>query len=414
MPAPILIDLSHTSHTRARTGIQRVARSLWRELGPSAAPVTYDPHQRSWRPLDPWELKNLATDSFSQKRGASWPLAARLRAKFRTIKSSALNVKRSTFPPSPSDPSTARHSPVAPNSGLILPELFTPAVAAALPALFAATNGPRAAVFHDAIALKFPELTPAKTVARFPSYLRELLAFDGIAANSEDSRATLISYWDWLGVPENARPLVTAIPLGIDPATPPLFQLHDPHSHPLPIVLSVGSLEGRKNHLALLDACESLWSNDAKFELHLIGLAHPQTGRAALARLRDLQAAGRPLRYSGPVTDTARAAAYAACTFTVYPSLIEGFGLPVLESLARGKPCLCSARGALGEAARDGGCLTLDHVDAASLTAALGRLLSNPAELAALANSAHARRFRKWSDYARDLAAWLPTLQRRS
>lgn len=423
MPAPILLDLSHTSHTRARTGIQRVARSLARELGPAAAPVTYDPHQRTWRPLDAWELKNLATDSFSQKRGASWPLAAQLRAKFRTIKNSALNVKRSAFPPSSSDPRAARLSPLAPNSGLLLPELFTPAVAAALPALFAATNGPRAAVFHDAIALKFPELTPAKTVARFPSYLRELLAFDGIAANSEDSRATLLSYWDWLGIPENARPLVTAIPLGIDPvchpmddappAPPPVAQLSALNSQPLPTVLSVGSLEGRKNHLALLDACESLWSNGAKFELHLIGLAHPQTGRAALTRVRALQAAGRPLRYSGPVTDTALAAAYAACTFTVYPSLIEGFGLPVLESLAHGKPCLCSARGALGEAARDGGCLTLDHVDAASLTAALGRLLSTPAVLAALATAARARRFRSWSDYARDLAAWHPTLRRR-
>ena len=413
MPAPILLDLSHTSHTRARTGIQRVARSLWRELGPAATPVTYDPHQRTWRPLDPWELTNLATDSFSQKRGASWPLAARLRATFRSIKSSALNVNHSAFPPSPSDPRAARLSPLAPNSGLLLPELFTPAVAAALPALFAATHGPRAAVFHDAIALKFPELTPAKTVARFPSYLRELLAFDGIAANSEDSRATLLSYWDWLGIPENARPLVTTIPLGIDPAPPPVAQLSALNSQPLPTVLSVGSLEGRKNHLALLDACESLWANGANFELHLIGLAHPQTGRTALARVRALQAAGRPLRYSGPVTDTALAAAYAACTFTVYPSLIEGFGLPVLESLAHGKPCLCSARGALGEAARDGGCLTLDHVDAASLTAALGRLLSTPAVLAALATAARARRFRSWSDYARDLAAWLPTLRRR-
>lgn len=50
MPATILLDLSHTSHTRARTGIQRVARSLWRELGPAAAPVTFDPHERTWRP----------------------------------------------------------------------------------------------------------------------------------------------------------------------------------------------------------------------------------------------------------------------------------------------------------------------------------------------------------------------------
>jgi glycosyltransferase involved in cell wall biosynthesis len=383
MPATILLDLSHTSHTRARTGIQRVARSLWRELGPAAAPVTFDPHERTWRPLDPWELKNLSTDSFSQKRGASWPVTAQLRG----------HTRRLLGHQSPDAQLSALGS-----SGLLVPELFTPAIAAALPALFAATSGPRVAVFHDAIALKFPELTPAKTVARFPSYLRELLAFDGIAANSEDSRATLLSYWDWLGIPPSSRPAVTVI---------------QNQKSEIPTILSVGSLEGRKNHVALLDACESLWSAGANFELHLVGLAHPQTGRAALARVRALQAAGRPLRHSGPVTEAALAAAYTACAFTVYPSLIEGFGLPVLESLAYRKPCICSAQGALGEATRDGGCIALDRVDAPSIAHAISRLLSTPSALAALTDAARARRFRTWSDYARDLATWLTTLDRR-
>lgn len=300
-----------------------------------------------------------------------------------------------------------------------MPEVFSPAVGAALPALFAATTGPRAAIFHDAIALKFPELTPQKTVARFPVYLRELLAFDGIAAISDDSRTSLLDYWQWLGVPPSAQPIVTTIPLGIDLPPTSSDSASDSQRSTLssqlapPILLSVGSIEGRKNHLALLDACESLWAAGTRFELHLIGLSHPQTGRAALARIHALQAAGRPIRYAGPASDADLAAAYAACAFTVYPSLIEGFGLPVLESLARGKPCICSARGALGESARDGGCLVLDRVDTPSLAAALARLLTSPAALAALATAARARRFRTWADYARDLAAWLATLPRR-
>jgi glycosyltransferase involved in cell wall biosynthesis len=242
--------------------------------------------------------------------------------------------------------------------------------------------------------------------------LRELLAFDGIAANSADSHATLVAYWDWLGVPAAARPVVVTIPLGIDLPSP-VAVAHTAPASALPVILCVGSLEGRKNHLALLEACETLWSAGARFELHLIGLAHPQTGRAALARVQSLQAAGRPLRYSGPVNDATLAAAYAACAFTVYPSLIEGFGLPVLESLARGKACICSARGALGEAARDGGCIALEQVDAPALTAAIARLLTTPTELATLAGAAQARTFRTWRDYARDVATWLPTLSRR-
>jgi glycosyltransferase involved in cell wall biosynthesis len=296
-------------------------------------------------------------------------------------------------------------------SGLIVPEVFSAAVARALPAVFATTPGPRIALFHDAIALKFPELTPAKTVARFPAYLVELLAFDGIAAVSEDSRASLVDYWRWLGTAN--PPPVHAIPLGIDLPGASGSPSSALGSQRPPTILSVGSIEGRKNHLALLDACERLWLAGEKFSLHLIGLAHPQTGAAALARLHALQAAGRPLRYDGPVSDAAVAAAYAACAFTVYPSLIEGFGLPVIESLAHGKPCLCSARGALGESARGGGCLALESVNAEALADAIARMLRSPDGLAALATAARARRFKTWHDYASELIGWMSGLPRR-
>ena len=396
MPAPLLLDLTHTSHTRARTGIQRVARALHTALGHDALAITHDPHLGAWRPLETWESANLATTDPAEKRGAAWPLHAKLRGKMRRVFGG-----RST----PGSPLSAPDS-----SGLLVPELFSSNVAAALPALFATVRGPRVALFHDAIALKFPELTPTKTVARFPAYLRELLAFDGIAAVSEDSRTTLLDYWRWLGVA--AAPPVQAIPLGVDEKR---HSLRDTATETAsPVVLSVGSIEGRKNHLALLDACEQLWARGAQFELQLIGLAQPQTGRAALARLRTLQAAGRPLRHEGAVTDAALTAAYAAGRFTVYPSLIEGFGLPVIESLAHGKPCVCSGRGALGETARGGGCVALDSVDAASLAAAIGRLLATPGELASLGAAARARNFRTWTGYAAELVAWMRTLPSRS
>jgi glycosyltransferase involved in cell wall biosynthesis len=86
----------------------------------------------------------------------------------------------------------------------------------------------------------------------------------------------------------------------------------------------------------------------------------------------------------------------------------------VLESLGYGKPCICSAHGALGEAARGGGCSTLDQVDAASLAAAIRALLKNPPALAELSAAARARPFRSWRDYATDLTAWMGTLPRRA
>lgn len=394
MRAPLLLDLTHTSHTRARTGVQRVARSLHAALGNTAVAVTHDPFLAHWRPLEAWERASLALDAAGGKRGAHWPLGVRVRGRTRRL------LGRAT-------------AALPKNAGLLVPEVFSTAVARTLPALFAATSGPRVAVFHDAIALKFPELTPSKTVGRFPAYLVELLAFDGIAAVSEDSRVALADYWRWLGVAN--PPPVHAIPLGVD--APEFGDAGSPLSAPgaqrAPTLLSIGSIEGRKNHLTLLDACEQLWAGGEKFSLHLIGLAHAQAGAAALARIRTLQATGRSLRYDGPVSDAHVAAAYAACTFTVYPSLIEGFGLPVIESLAHGKPCICSARGALGESAVGGGCVALDQVDTSSLSGAIARLVRSPPEVAKLAEQARARRFKSWSDYAEELVAWMSELRRR-
>jgi len=396
MTAPLLLDLTHTSHTGARTGIQRVTRNLCAALGSRALPICHDPYANAWRGLQPWEKANLSpVGSPGAKRGAHWPVSARVGGRLHRWFGGGATPETNRLPKA---------------HGVLVPEVFSPAVASALPALFAAVPGPRAALFHDAIALKYPELTPPKTVARFPAYLRELLQFDGVAAVSEDSRQSLLEYWEWLGVTN--PPPVAAIPLGID-VPGPSEPIRPAGPDQVPVVLSVGSLEGRKNHLALLDACEQLWSAGGSFELRLIGLAQPQTGRAALARLRDLQAKGRPLRYGGPVDDVALEAAYRECAFTVYPSLIEGFGLPVLESLARGKPCICSGQGALGEAARDGGCVTLRIGDATEIAGAIARLLFHPEERQALALAAQARSFKTTAIYAGELLAWMKALSRR-
>jgi len=388
----LLIDLSHTSHTPARTGIQRVARAILQHLGPNARPVTLDPFLDAWRLLEAWERANLAQTQGGRKRGAHWPPLAKLRGRLRrTLGRTSAHALRGDF------------------DALIEPELFTPAVARKFPQLFPHIRGPRVALFLDALPLRFPEFTPPATVARFPAYLRELLPFDGIAAISADSRDSLLSYWQWLGI-QNPPP-VLALPLGVD-----LEKCHtlDDTSPPSsrPVVLSVGTLEGRKNHLALLDAAESLWSRGTSFELRLIGHANA-TGAAALARLKSLQGAGRPLRYDGPASDETIAQAYADCAFTVYPSIAEGFGLPVIESLARGKPCVCSARGALGEISLHGGCLALDSVDSTSLAHAIESLLQNPSRLADLSTAARRRTFKSWADYTRELETWIHTLPRR-
>lgn len=395
----LILDLSHTSHTRAHTGIQHVCRSLYAGLtgsGESVLPVCHDPFAGVWRPLRAAERRNLRPPpgALAGTRGARWPWSARAAGRMRRF----LNGR-------------GGQDPAVTDGGFFEPEIFSPAVGKTLPSLLARVTGPRAALFHDAIALRLPELSPPKTVARYPRYLQELLLFDGVAAVSQDAAAALADYWRWLGVPQ--PPPVQALPLATDPP-PPVGLGRTAAADAAPVVLCIGSIEGRKNHLALLEACEMLWRRGSRFELRLIGLYQPQTGRPAHARLHELQTAGRPLHYDGPVPEADLHAAYRDCAFTVYPSLMEGFGLPVLQSLRHGKPCVCSARGALGEAARGGGCLTLEQVDAPALADAIDRLLHDDRRLETLRAEARRRPFKSWSDYARELAGWMRTLPRRA
>src|SRR5208283_1329829 len=84
----ILIDLTHTSHTRAHTGIQRVCRALHRALRErpdEVLPVCYDPYESTWRRLRRWEQGNLAPPQAraAGTRGSRWPLPARISGRIR-------------------------------------------------------------------------------------------------------------------------------------------------------------------------------------------------------------------------------------------------------------------------------------------------------------------------------------------
>jgi glycosyltransferase involved in cell wall biosynthesis len=385
----LLFDATHTSHTRAQSGIQRVCRSLFAEFGREqpVAGICYDPYLASWRPLVSAELHHLLPGrSATGSRRAQWPLHRRVAGSARRL----LGL--------------TNELPMA--DALLCPELFSAAVGARLPELFASVRGPRVAIFYDAIGLKLPELTPPGTVARLPAYLRELRQFDGVAAISEDSAASLRDYWRWLG--DSGVPPVQAIPLGVDPlpavatagAAPAIAR-----------ILCVSTIEGRKNHLSLLEACEALWQGGLEFELQLFGLARADTAGTALARLAELQRRGRPVLHRATAADAELHAAYRECTFTVYPSLNEGFGLPVLESLQHGKPCVCLGTGALAELTHGGGCVALESVAAADLASAIRRLLQHPGDFAALAEAARQRPFKTWRDHARELTAWMKTLR---
>jgi glycosyltransferase involved in cell wall biosynthesis len=161
----------------------------------------------------------------------------------------------------------------------------------------------------------------------------------------------------------------------------------------------------------LFAACIKLWGDGLDFELEIIGCEdEARESRAIVRVLTQLQRAGKPVSWRGHVTESELHQAYQRATFTVFPSLAEGFGLPIIESFWHGRPVVCNDRAPMGELARDGGCLTTDVQNAHQLAAAMKSLLENQAQCLALAKEAYARPLRTWSDYWQELK---PVLENR-
>jgi glycosyltransferase involved in cell wall biosynthesis len=168
------------------------------------------------------------------------------------------------------------------------------------------------------------------------------------------------------------------------------------------MVLCVGTHEPRKNHLALLHAAELLWREGVGFNLVLVGGRSWNDDRFVeeLARAR---ARNRPVKTVTTMSDTMLWAAYRVARCMVFPSLNEGFGLPVAEALACGTPVVTSEYGSMAEIAADGGAILVDPRNDHSIAAGMRTVLTDDDVHAQLATAARARPRRTWEQYADDV-----------
>jgi glycosyltransferase involved in cell wall biosynthesis len=103
----------------------------------------------------------------------------------------------------------------------------------------------------------------------------------------------------------------------------------------------------------------------------------------------------------GFVDDDDLAALYSLCTVFCYPSLYEGFGLPVLDAMARGIPCVVSTTSSLPEVAGEAALLA-DPRSVGSIADAMHRVLTDQGLAARLGEAGRARAARyTWEDAAR-------------
>ena len=170
-----------------------------------------------------------------------------------------------------------------------------------------------------------------------------------------------------------------------------------------PYVLHVGTIEPRKNLERLVTAMAHLAQRGTPHILVCAGA--PGWGAAALHRHLEATGTGDRVRLLGAVPDAVLPALYAAADALAFPSLYEGFGLPLLEAMACGTPVVTSNVAAMPEIAGEAA-VYVDPRDPEAIAAGLDRVLHDTGMRAALIDRglARARSF-TWERCARETLA---------
>ena len=393
----IYLDVTDSCKSPMNTGIQRVVRGLFRALCAVENPLTpvlWEPNLKRYCALSKRERGFLETP-FAGRSGRTlsqpsrsanpipvWSKLARQFAHRRNRLDLAARLKSFDC--------------------VLVPQIFRDDRSQCVITSCKKTGARSIAFFYDAIPWRRPDVTPAINVAGVVEYMKALAAFDVVITSSREATDDLQACWQMHGIKETPPIHILAWPpdesFGANPAIPRLTG--DKRKQ----ILCVGTLEPRKNHLTLLAAAERLWRDNAlEFELELIGRTTRECGPRVLEQVERLQQAGHAVQWRRHVDNDSLLAAYDRCSFTAFPSFIEGYGLPIVESLQRGRPCVCGGNGALGELAAGGGCLIVDQTDAKALAEGMRRLLTDEPLYLQLCAEARGRKFESWSDYVSKL-----------
>lgn len=269
-------------------------------------------------------------------------------------------------------------------------------------------------MIHDLYLIERPEWTPAGAVRVFAEQLHGIApSVDCWLTSSQFVRQQLQRYLADRSVPE--RP-IAVLPMGWDSFDALRDAGQDRLSDRLvlerhglidgPFIMSVGTIEPRKNVPALLDAAQELRARfgDVMPRLVIVG---GYGWKAAEVRAR-LAAGSRngTLVWLENLSDVDLGVLYRNSLFTVMPSHGEGWGLAVQESLALGVPCIASDAGATREAGLDLATY-FDPSSSEGLTRAMAAWISDGAALAAardrIARALATQTFPSWNDAGRVL-----------
>lgn len=253
-----------------------------------------------------------------------------------------------------------------------------------------AHDGPSVTTVHDLSFVSHPQFHPAERVNWLNRQLpRTLERADFVITDSEIVRAQLIEQFS---VPPDR---VRAIYLGADArfrprseeATQSALAKYDLiHGRYLAFV---GTIEPRKGLSILLDAWERLPEVTRRNWPLVIAGAPGWQNSDLMGRILSLQDKGE-IRFLQFVSAHDLPFIYAGAATFIYPSIYEGFGLPVLEAMSSGVPVICGAGTSMAEFA-EGTCRLCDVEDAGALATAISELIEAPSLRMRMAHDGYLR-----------------------
>jgi glycosyltransferase involved in cell wall biosynthesis len=230
---------------------------------------------------------------------------------------------------------------------------------------------------HDLMAFRHPEFIDPEWLG--PHTQRILTAAneaDAIIAVSQFTKGEIVRL---LRIPE-AR--IRVVYNGISPAFRPMGD--NEHMEKVrvkygirgPYLLFVGNIEPKKNLNTLILACAELWkATSYKYPLAIVGQKdwHFEAVRELVQKLH----LEREVIFTGVVDGEDRPSLYSGAELFVFPSLFEGFGIPVIEAMACGTPVVASNRASIPEVADDAAVL-VDPLNASRMAEAMYTVLADP------------------------------------
>ena len=236
----------------------------------------------------------------------------------------------------------------------------------------AVKRGKLIVTIHDLKPLLFPN--PKKKLNMY-GIVKDLLIphplekIDHIITVSECSRKDIM---ERLGVQPDR---ITVIPQGVEQGKfVPCSSEPLDHCNAVPYVLSVAGSDPTKNMQSLITAFSML--PDEIRTHHQLILVGDLDKQGELARLLKQTGIERQVVYAGVVSDQQLIRYYQNAALFVFPSLYEGFGLPVLEAMACGCPVVCSNTSSLPEVVGNAAVM-VDPLDVSALAEAIRHVLTN-------------------------------------